>query len=121
MAITYPLVLPPVFNAFLSYDTAFRFLTSFLLVFPLGFLLGIPFPVGLRLIVGEASDDVAWMWCINGVFSLLGSALALAVAMSSGFSGVLLLGGLTYLGVFLVGRASAPAPKGHRNHGQAKR
>jgi len=105
--ILYMLVLPLVFNAYLSYDSTFRFFVVFILIFPLGFLMGIPFPIGLKFTTKEAKNDAAWMWCINGVFSVLGAVLALAVAMSFNFSVVLLSGGLIYVAIFLVGRVWA--------------
>lgn len=104
IVILYILALPTLFDAFLSYDSTFRFLISFGLIFPLGFLMGIPFPTGLRFVGKELNNDVAWMWCINGAFSVLGSVLALVVAMSIGFNAVFLLGMLTYVAIFLVGR-----------------
>jgi len=104
MVVFYLIALPFVFNVFLTYDLTLRSLASFALIFPLGFLLGIPFPTGLRLTAEKAENDVAWMWCMNGVFSVLGSTLALIGAMTINFSAVLLTGGLVYLGIFLVGR-----------------
>jgi hypothetical protein len=107
VVILYMLALPFVFNAYLSYDSTFRFLIAFALIFPLGFLMGIPFPVGLKLAKTERRNDVAWMWGINGAFSVLGAVLALVVAMSFSFSTVLLSGGLIYVAVFLIGRTWA--------------
>ncbi len=103
----YLLVVPFVFNVYLSYDSTFRFFVAFALIFPLGFLMGIPFPTGLRFVKKELENEVAWMWVINGVFSVLGGVLALVVAMSFSFSAVLLSGGLLYVGIFLVGRTWA--------------
>ena len=108
LAIVYIFALPAVFNATLSYTSTFRFLISFALIFPLGFMMGIPFPTILGYIKQEFENDAAWMWCINGAFSVLGGVFALVVAMLSGFNAVLLLGALAYLGVFLVGRIYEP-------------
>jgi len=105
--ILYILALPFVFNVYLSYDSTLRFFVAFALIFPLGFLMGIPFPIGLKFTRKEVKNDAAWMWCINGAFSVLGSVLALAVAMSFNFSAVLLSGGLIYVVIFLVGRTWA--------------
>ena len=104
IAIVYIFALPTVFNAALSYSETLRFLISFTLIFPLGFLMGIPFPTILGYIKQEFENDAAWMWCINGAFSVFGGVFALIVAMLSGFNTVLMLGALAYLGVFLVGR-----------------
>lgn len=104
IAIVYIFTLPTIFNATLGYTATFRFLISFILIFPLGFMMGIPFPTILGYIKQEFENDAAWMWCINGAFSVLGGVLALVIAMLSGFNAVLLLGAITYLGIFLVGR-----------------
>lgn len=103
LAIAYIFVLPVIFNATLSYPTALRFLVSFVLISPLGFLMGIPFPTILGYIKEEADNDAAWMWCINGAFSVLAGVLALVLAMAYGFNSVLLLGALTYAGLFVAG------------------
>ena len=104
MVVVYIFALPSVFNATLSYSTPVRFLISFLLISPLGFLMGIPFPTLLGYIKKESENDAAWMWCINGGFSVLAGILAIVVAMYYGFNAVLLMGALTYLGLFLFGR-----------------
>ena len=104
MVILYLVMLPYVFDVFLGYSTIFRILISFALIFPLAFLMGIPFPTILRRVKNEFENDAASMWCINGAFSVLGGALAIVFAMSLGFNAVLLSGAVTYLGVFLVGR-----------------
>lgn len=101
----YLLIVPSVFSMFLSYNSLIRFFISFALIFPLGFLMGIPFPTGLKIGRKEFREDAAWMWVINGAFSVLGSVLALVVAMSFNFNTALLMGALTYIGIFLVGSA----------------
>lgn len=76
------------------------------LVAPLGLVMGVPFPAGLRWLRAERlstmsrSRSVAWVWGVNGLASVLGSTGAVAVAMLGGFSWSLLLGSLIYLGVF---------------------
>ena len=40
---------------------------------------------------------MAWLWGVNGVASVLGSALAVAVAMLIGYSHAIRVGGAVYL------------------------
>jgi len=48
---------------------------------PLAFMMGMCFPIGLRLI-GRHSDRVtAWMWGVNGAFGVMGSILAVMTSM----------------------------------------
>ena len=103
MVVVYILALPSIFAATLSYSEPVRFLISFALILPLGFLMGVPFPTLLGYIKQESENDAAWMWCINGGFSVLAGILALVVAMFFGFNAVLLMGALAYLGLFFVG------------------
>lgn len=91
-----------------------RVAVTLALVVPLGLIMGIPFPAGLRWLRGErhlASRidlwpakqgyySVAWAWGVNGLASVLGSAGAVAISMLGGFSWSLLLGSVVYVGVF---------------------
>jgi hypothetical protein len=64
----------------------------------LGFLLGTFFPAGLRLLGTEqGGDDVALAWATNGLFSVAGSVLAMAVAIAVGFNWVWVAGSAGYL------------------------
>jgi len=73
----------------------------FLLFIPLGLLLGIPFPTGLR-VMGEANPLlIPWAWVINGCFSVMAPLLAIMVATLAGFTAVLGLGAAAYALAFL--------------------
>lgn len=73
-----------------------RLLVSMGLLAPLGFLMGIPFPTGIRKIGATWSGIIPWIWGINGITSVLGSALATALAIQAGFRVTLLVGLLCY-------------------------
>jgi hypothetical protein len=68
---------------------------------PLGVLMGLPFPLGLGWLEQHAPDLVPWAWAVNGCASVVASVLAAILALSFGFTLVLLLGGLAYAGAFL--------------------
>ncbi len=70
-----------------------RILITVLLIFPLGFFMGMPFAKGTFL-VGELVD---WGFAVNGAASVLGSTVIISVAMSLGFSAALAVGALLYL------------------------
>jgi hypothetical protein len=53
-------------------------------VMPLGLLLGVCFPCGVRALGGLAEAVLPWAWAVNRM-SVLGSALAMLVAMNLGF------------------------------------
>jgi len=92
--------LPAAVDALVPLDLSLRVLASIVLLLPLGFLLGMPFPSGLAMASPDAvAGDVAFLWAINAATSVLGSALAVTVALTSGFTMALWLAALTYLGV----------------------
>ena len=62
----------------------------------IGFILGMPFPLGLRRLHEELPDHIPWAWGINGCFSVIGPALATVVAVQAGFQIVYLLAASAY-------------------------
>ncbi len=56
------------------------------IVFPLGFLMGRPFPLGLRALAARDRSRVAWAWAANGVASVVAAPLASLVAIDWGTS-----------------------------------
>jgi hypothetical protein len=92
----YPFLLPYLFRWLLGGSMAFRLLASVIILAPLGFLMGFPFPKGIRLTSKVAPGLIPWAWGINGCASVLSSILAVMIAISYGFSWVLVAGGLGY-------------------------
>ncbi|UCH57461.1 MAG: hypothetical protein JSV18_00650 [Candidatus Bathyarchaeota archaeon] len=87
----------PVMNLVLGLPLALRLVAVFILVAPMGLLMGIPFPLGIELLSGLRDDLVPWAWAINGCASVLGSILPTILALSLGFSTVFLFAGLAYI------------------------
>jgi len=103
LAIVYIFLIPLIFNPLLGLNLGLRMLVMVLLLLPLGFLMGFPFPLGIRALKErEMERDIPWMWGINGVGSVLGSAFTIVIAISFGFAQALLLGAICYLFVCLV-------------------
>lgn len=67
-----------------------------------GFLMGIPFPAGLRLLGRLEPGLIPWAWTVNGTCSVLAPLLAVMSAMALGFRGVLLIGAAAYFLAFLL-------------------
>jgi SAM-dependent methyltransferase len=57
-----------------------------LLVAPVSFLLGLFFPVGMRLVERLSNDAMPWMWGVNGAWGVLASVIAVAISMWSGIN-----------------------------------
>lgn len=75
-----------------------RIIITILLIAPLGFFMGMPFPkAGLR--VGKLID---WGFAVNGAASVFGSTLIILIALSFGFNISLILGAVLYACAFLL-------------------
>ena len=83
-----------------------RMAVSGLLLAPLGFVMGMPFPTGLRALAARAesnlhlsADDnaVEWAWAMNAAASVLGSVLAMVIAIQFGLNVTLACGIAAYL------------------------
>jgi len=73
-----------------------RILASTVLVFPLGFFMGMPFPkAGMRV-----RELVDWGFAVNGVASVLGATGAVALAFTFGLSHTLTIALLLYSAAF---------------------
>jgi hypothetical protein len=77
-----------------------------LLIVPVGFLMGIPFARGVAAL-GDAPAFVPWAWAANGGASVVSGVLAATLAISLGFTAVLLVGAGLYLLAALVTPARA--------------
>lgn len=101
LILVYPVLLPFLFRALLGMPLAIRLLATVLSLAPLGVLLGMPFPGGLRWLARRAPGLVPWAWAVNGCASVLSSILAALIALSIGLSWVLATGALAYAGAWL--------------------
>jgi hypothetical protein len=68
-----------------------RLAVTMALLAPLGFLMGIPFPLGMRWAGTHRPGVVPWLWGVNGTLSVLGSALSIALAIHVGLRATLLV------------------------------
>jgi hypothetical protein len=102
--ILYPLALHKIFQMLLGQSLAVRFLISILVLAPLGFLMGVPFPKGISLVSERAPELIPWAWGVNGCTSVLSSILSTIGAISFGFSYVLYAACFSYFLAFLAMR-----------------
>ncbi len=93
----YIFMLPPVLQWGLGWSTPVRILFSILLIAPLGLLMGMPFPLGFRLVAQVNEPLAPWAWGVNGFASVVGSILSVMLAQTIGFSLVMALAILIYL------------------------
>ena len=95
-----------------------KLLVTASIIAPIGFLMGMPFPLGLRALAagftmgpevtreadwrgntesGTSNNVVEWAWALNAGASVLGSDLAIVTAVHLGLRVTLALGGAAYL------------------------
>ncbi len=100
--------LPSRLAALVGIGFQYRLLVSGVLLVPLGFVMGMPFPTGLRALASprgcEISADqpaldngVEWAWSMNAAASVLGSVLAMVIAIQFGLTVTLACGAAAYL------------------------
>lgn len=92
-AFVYPHIVPLV----LGWELWQRGLVTAAMVAPLGFFMGMPFPEGIRLVATHSRDAVPWMWGVNGGATVLGSVLAIILAMATNFTTVFVIAAVGYL------------------------
>jgi hypothetical protein len=86
------------------------------MIFPAGFVMGIPFPSGLKRLERWHRPSVKWAWSLNAAASVLGSVAALICAIYLGLVQTLLFGGMLYLAALAIiargqrSRQEAPSP-----------
>jgi len=101
----YVFILPALLNALVGLPFAAKVIVSGVLLVPLGFAMGMPFPTGLRAfscnpsVPGQTADEnaVEWAWAMNAASSVLGSGLAMVIAIQFGLNATLACGAAAYL------------------------
>ena len=77
---------PYAIGAFQGSTTAVRILVAVAMLLPLGFLMGMPFPLGMKLASAKSREITPWLWGVNGAMSVCASVLAVVIAMTWGIS-----------------------------------
>lgn len=94
---TLVVLLPKVLGAWIGIPFPAKLAVSALLLVPVGFAMGMPFPTGLRQLAERGRGGVEWAWAMNAGASVLGSALAMAIAIHFGIAATLATGAAAYL------------------------
>jgi nucleoside permease NupC len=113
--------LPGWLEAWVGLGLYSRIAVSGLLLTPLGFVMGMPFPTGLRALAASSISDISpvaaaednaveWAWAMNAAASVLGSVLAMVIAIQFGLTATLACG----LAAYLLALALLPALRQRR-------
>jgi len=82
---------PLVLERTIGWPLAARLAVAVVILAPLAFLMGMPFPTGIRQVGARRPGVIPWLWGINGVMSVMGSALSIALAIHLGVRATLLI------------------------------
>jgi len=91
IALLYIALLPMIFRELIGLADGIKMALSIVLIAPLAFCMGMPFPIGLKQLADSAPDFIRWAWGINGFASVMSAALATLLAIEFGFTAVVLL------------------------------
>jgi hypothetical protein len=97
MAVVLALAIVPVLNAAAGWPLSARIVFAALLIAPLGFFMGMPFPRGLAALERTHPEAIRWAWALNAAASVFGSAAAIFCALYLGLTWTVLVGAACYL------------------------
>lgn len=121
LAAGYALLLTPVLRLLLTAALPWRVAGAVALLGPLGTLMGVAFPAGIRWLAGTRPDWLPMAWAVNGFTSVIGAVLAALLALSWGHPAVLAAGAGAYLMALAAiwtagtGPNARPAPAARRS------
>ena len=102
----YVFALPGLLDALVGLPFLLKLLVSAMLLAPLGFAMGMPFPTGLRILArisqaaahsrADGQSSIEWAWAVNAASSVLGSVAAMVIAIQFGLNVTLACGAAAY-------------------------
>jgi spermidine synthase len=94
--------LPIMFDTFLGISGMVRGVITVVLIMPLGILMGMAFPLGIRLLEQDGKTMIPWVWGVNGACSVMGSIVAWGLSLNFGYTMTLWMATAVYGCAFLV-------------------
>jgi hypothetical protein len=102
LTIAYAVLIDRVIQHSQPFPAVWKILIVGIVIVPLGFLMGIPFPSTLRLSTDSSFVSIEWIWAVNAAATVFGSVLAIFLAVLLGITKVMLIGGVTYVAAALL-------------------
>jgi len=97
LVVVYIIALPPIFYGLVGLAREIRIVLAVVLMAPLAMVMGMPMPIGIRMLARSVPEIIPWAWGVNGATSVMGSVAALVIAILTGFNQALLVGAGLYL------------------------
>jgi hypothetical protein len=120
ISLVYLFLLPPLFQWSMPLHDVSKIMLSTVLIAPLAFLMGMPFPLGLSRVARHSAALIPWAWGVNGCASVLSAIFATILAIHAGFIVVVLLAVVLYVlaAMTLPGAQVPPSRRLTRQTGQ---
>lgn len=100
LLLTAIVVLDPLIQWLMGRAPLFQYSVALLIMCPVGFLMGLPFTIGMRDLLSSAGQR-AYAWSANGCASVLSSIVAAQMALMFGISAIL-MGAMAAYGVVML-------------------
>jgi hypothetical protein len=97
----YVLTLDHIFGFLLTQTESIKIAASVVLIAPLAFVMGMPFPMGLSELGRHSESLIPWAWGVNGCASVISAVAATLVAIHFGFTVVMMMALFFYLLAYL--------------------
>ena len=97
MIVLYVALLPALFRMGAGWSDPAKIVAALVVMAPLAFVMGAPFPTGLQLTTDADKRLLPWAWGINGCFSVIGASGATFLAIHGGFAVLVLAAAALYL------------------------
>ena len=88
--------MPALLHSAMAFPMPMRVLVTVVTIAPLGFLMGMPLPLGMRLMKLRAPNALAWAWGVNGSLTVVGTVLAMVISIFFGIGITLMLAAVLY-------------------------
>ena len=100
-------VTPLVVRATAAASTPVRIASALAVLFPAGLVMGMAFPLGMKLAASRAAALTPWLWGLNGAASVLASVVSVWIALTWSISAAFWTGWIAYVVAVLAFRRAA--------------
>jgi hypothetical protein len=104
----FELAAPALFRGLLHAPLVVRVGVTAAVLAPIGLVLGLFFPLGVRIVEAHDPRLVPWAWAVNGCMTVIGTILAVMIAMGFGFRIV----AIAAAAIYAIGAAALAAGSG---------
>lgn len=98
-----------IFYASLGLSLFGRVAIAVAILTPLGFFLGMPFPLGILGLTENQGAAIPWAWALNGFFTVVGGFVAILLSITTNFQSVIFIA----LGIYLMALVVSRSPKSY--------